>query len=149
MMIGMAGFLLAAFTDDELMVDGVHQSQVTDVSYSFHCANLKIRVAYRMTHLDPDEVPLRQAMRATLSRLSVSGRRIKPAELEEAGRLFGNFAFVERVEARCYRDSVDLRVVGLPLRQWLDFLGGRLPERPPTTIGAIDISPDGAVTTRQ
>jgi hypothetical protein len=151
MTIASAGFLLTAFTipDDELMLDGVNRSEMTEVSYSFKCADLRVRVSYRMTHLDPHKVPLRDAMRATLSKLSVSGRQIKPADFEQAGQMFRSFAFVERVEARCYRGRVDLWVIGLPLQPWLDFLEGRLPDRPDTTIRSIDISPEGAVTTRQ
>lgn len=151
MLLGAVAMLLTGFSipDEELELDGVERSRITDVSYSFQCAKLRVRVGYRMTHLDPDEIPLRQAMRADLSKLSVSDRRINSAGLEEARRLFGNFAFVERVEARCYRGAVDLWVVGLPLQPWLDFLEGRLSERPRTTVGAIDIAPDGTVTIRK
>ncbi|HYD36390.1 MAG TPA: hypothetical protein VEA60_02185 [Allosphingosinicella sp.] len=135
--------------DKDIVLDGVALPQVTDVSYVFRCNEDTIRIAYRTTHLDPDDVPLREAMRATLARLSVTRRQITRAGFAEADRLLRSFATVERVEARCVGGRIYLWVIGRPHDPWFDFIEGKTKERPRSTIGAIGISRSGAVTTRR
>ena len=144
--------LLVASVDKEakgIMLDGVASSQVTDVSYAFQCNEDTIRIAYRKVHLDPDDVPLREAMGATLSKLSVTRRQITEAGFDEADRLFRSYATVERVEARCFDGEIDLWVIGLPHGPWFDFIEEKTEERPRSSIGTIRISRRGAVTTRR
>ena len=141
--------LLIASADPEakgIMIDGIASSQVTDVSYAFQCNEDTIRIAYRKIHLSPHDVPLREAMGATLSKLSVTRRQITEAGFETADRLFRGFATVERVEARCFDGEIDLWVIGLPADPWFDLIEGK-EERPDTVIGTIRISRRGAVTT--
>ncbi len=141
--------LLMAFSEPPAppeVLDGAESSRLTEVSYAFHCRGSRTALSYRQERHDPGRVSaLSDAVRVTLSRLSVSGRRIEREGLQAARRVFRAYAMIEQVEVRCFRDDVDILVRGVDRRPWVDFLEERLKERPRPAIHTIRISKSGAV----
>jgi hypothetical protein len=146
--VGLGGVFCAPLVaQDSPTIDGIGRPSSTEVNSVFRCEGFRIVLRYREELYDPLRVGgLEQAMRVTLLRLEVSGRRVPAAERGKAEELFRSLGWIDRADARCAADRVQISVVAMSKAEWIAFIEERTRERPRTHSRTIEISRRGLVT---
>jgi hypothetical protein len=138
-------FSLAA--RNPVTIDGVQRPFSTETTSVFRCGRYRVELGYREERFDVNRTPtLERALRVTLLRLVVSGRRISSAERARAGRLFRTFAWIDRADLRCASDRIQINVVAMPKDEWIAYIEERRSDRPSVNTRTVEVSPRGRLT---
>ena len=126
--------------------DGQFQPPRLEGAYAFDCGGLTSRVKWREERRQIDRPSsAAEALRVSLLELSVNGRGVGPADFAAASARFGDYAWIDRVEALCFGQDVYVFVRGMPLAAWVTHLTEDDSLRPDFVTLTIRLSEAGVV----
>jgi hypothetical protein len=83
-----------------------------------------------------------------LLKFEVTGRTISQADRQAIEALFRSLASVETLSAWCYLDRITVTAHGMLLREWAQYLDGKVEQRPRSRLWSITVAGNGAVKIR-
>ncbi len=110
----------------EALASGPLQPERIEETHTFECPDIRATVRHREDRNNqPVNAPTFEDLRVTLLDLTVSGASLPPDQLATAREVFRSFAWVDHINALCYRGTMTILVNGMPLRPFFAALRAR------------------------
>ena len=110
----------------------------------YDCGSIRAELKYdqeRRMAVEPSE--LRDAIRVTFRSLSINGSMLSNDERSRLRELFGSYAWIERVDAMCYAETLTIDVLGMPLEPFIARAHTSEADLPTARIRSIRVGPSG------